>query len=219
MFSCYLFDLDGTLVNSLADLAAASNWVLAQAGLPTHPEGAYRHFVGDGAFKLVERMLPAHMRDEATVAEYKARFDARYGSHYADKTTPYPGVLALLSALQEKGAKIAVISNKPDPFVQQICRELFAGSEFDAILGQQAGIRKKPAPDGVFALLEALGVEKPQAILIGDSDVDVKTAKNAGTLCAGACWGFRGREELASAGADFLVETPLDILTLSKSGV
>ena len=117
MFRCYIFDLDGTLIDSLEDLADASNWVLRQSGLPTHPTDAYRYFVGDGAYKLAERMLPENMRESGIVADYKARFDQRYNGHYLDKTRPYPGILELLDHLRGQGARLAVLSNKPDVFV------------------------------------------------------------------------------------------------------
>ena len=119
MFQCCIFDLDGTLINSLEDLADACNWVLRENGLPTHPVDAYRRFVGDGAYKLAERMLPESMRDQQTAARYKALFDQRYNGHYLDKTRPYPGILELLAHLKKKGVQLAVLSNKPNQFVQK----------------------------------------------------------------------------------------------------
>lgn len=215
MFRCYIFDLDGTLINSLEDLADASNWVLAESGLPTHPTEAYRYFVGNGAYKLAERMLPESMRDEQTVAEYKARFDQRYNGHYLDKTKPYPGVSELLTHLKAKGVQLAVLSNKPNQFVQKICTEVFGEGFFDAVCGQRDGVSKKPAPDGVFEILKELGQKPEETLFIGDSNVDIQTAKNAGLHSAGVTWGFRGREELEEAGADYLVDEASQLESLS----
>lgn len=214
MYQLYIFDLDGTLINSLEDLADASNYVLAQAGLPTHPLDAYRYFVGNGAYKLAERMLPESMREEATIARFKAAFDKRYNCHYRDKTRPYPGAMETLEELKRRGVRLAVLSNKPDPFVQKICAEILGEGLFDIVLGQRDGFAKKPAPDGVFAILDALAVKPADAILIGDSDVDILTSRNAGIQSAGAVWGFRGEKELADAGADYLVHNFGEILDL-----
>lgn len=214
MFETYLFDLDGTLVNSLDDLADACNFVLAEAGLPTHSTEAYRYFVGNGAYKLAERMLPEHMRDADTIARFKAAFDARYNGHYLDKTRPYPGIPETLAALKARGKKLAVLSNKPDPFVRKLCAELFPGGTFDAVCGQRDGVATKPAPDGVFAILAELSAGREHALFIGDSDVDIRTAQNAGLKSAGAVWGFRGREELVRAGADFLLDSAGELLAL-----
>ncbi len=211
MFRCYIFDLDGTLIDSLEDLADASNWVLRQSGLPTHPTDAYRYFVGDGAYKLAERMLPENMRESGVVADYKARFDQRYNGHYLDKTRPYPGILELLEHLRGQGARLAVLSNKPDVFVQKLCAQIFGEGFFDAVCGQRDGIAKKPAPDGVFAILKELAAKPEETLFIGDSNVDIQTARNAGLQSAGACWGFRGREELEKAGACFLADSPAEL--------
>ena len=214
MYQTYLFDLDGTIINSLEDLADACNYVLREAGLPEHPVEAYRYFVGNGAYKLAERMLPEKMRSPENTAEYKARFDARYNGHYLDKTKPYPGIRETLDTLKKKGAKLAVLSNKPDNFVRKICRELFGEDYFDAVCGQRDGVAKKPAPDGVFALMKELDAKPEETLFIGDSNVDMETAKNAGLKSAGVVWGFRGREELEQAGADYLVESAGELLLL-----
>ena len=195
MYSLYLFDLDGTLINSLEDLADACNWMLSQSGFPTHSLDEYRHFVGNGVYKLVERALPESHRTPEEVTAFKAVFDARYEAHCMDKTRPYPGVPELLKALKTGGARLAVLSNKSDAFVQTIVSGIFGAGFFDA----------------VWSLLKELSVSRENALFIGDSDVDILTAKNAGLPSAGAIWGFRGREELQKAGADFLVEAPKEI--------
>lgn len=214
MYSLYLFDLDGTLINSLDDLADACNWMLSQSGFPTHSLDEYRHFVGNGVYKLVERALPESHRTPEEVTAFKAVFDARYEAHCMDKTRPYPGVPELLKALKTGGFRLAVLSNKSDAFVQAIVSGIFGAGFFDAVRGQLDGIPKKPAPDGVWSLLKELSVSRENALFIGDSDVDILTAKNAGLPSAGAVWGFRGREELQKAGADFLVEAPKEIAAL-----
>ncbi|MGI5894693.1 MAG: HAD family hydrolase [Candidatus Merdivicinus sp.] len=214
MYQLYLFDLDGTLIDSLEDLADASNYVLQQAHLPTHPVEAYRYFVGNGAYKLAERMLPSEMRTEPTIAQFKAAFDARYCDHYWDKTRPYPGIPELLDFLKQHGCLLAVLSNKPDPFVQKICREFFGEGYFDAVCGQRDGIAKKPEPDGVLEILNLLKVRPENALFIGDSNVDILTAQNAGLKSVGVTWGFRGRTELEEAGADFLIDTAEELRNL-----
>lgn len=217
LYKLYLFDLDGTLINSLEDLADAADWMLTQSGFPGHTLEEYRRFVGNGVYKLVERALPEDCRDPKEVTAFKAVFDARYRAHCMDKTRPYPGVLELLDRLRSQGAELAVLSNKSDEFVQEIVGGIFGPGTFRAVRGQREGVAKKPAPDGVWSLLEELSVYREDALFIGDSDVDVLTAKNAGLPCAGAVWGFRGREELAAAGAEFLVEAPLEILDLPET--
>ena len=214
MYKLYLFDLDGTLVDSLEDLADAANWMLAQSGFPTHSLEEYRRFVGNGVYKLVERALPEDRRSPAEVTAFKAVFDARYQAHCMDKTRPYPGIPSLLAGLKKRGAELAVLSNKSDAFVRQIVEGLLGSGLFSAIRGQREGVPKKPAPDGVWRLLEERGVSRPDALFIGDSDVDIETAQNAGLRSAGVTWGFRGREELTAAGADYLVTAPSQILDL-----
>ncbi len=214
MYKLYLFDLDGTLVNSLEDLADAANWMLEQSGFPTHPLEEYRRFVGNGVYKLVERALPEERRSPAGVTALKAVFDTRYQAHCMDKTRPYPGIPFLLAELKKQGADLAVLSNKSDAFVRKIVEGLFGNSLFCAVRGQREGVPKKPAPDGVWSLLEERGIARADTLFIGDSDVDIETAQNAGLRSAGVIWGFRGREELTAAGADYLVTDPLQILDL-----
>ncbi len=210
-----IFDLDGTLLNTLADLADASNWALAEMGLPTHPEDAYRHFVGDGAAMLCLRMLPADRRDEASLRQARALFDRRYQAHMFDRTVPYAGIPALLDALSgggklPRGGKLSlgVVSNKPDVFVQAITARYFPG-RFAAVSGQQGAA--KPDPAGVLRCLDAFGVPPKEALYVGDGAVDIQTAKNAGTHSCGAVWGFRGEQELRESGAETLAYTPADV--------
>jgi len=211
-----IFDLDGTLLNTLADLADASNWALAEMGLPTHPEEAYRHFVGDGAAMLCLRMLPGDRRDEASLKQARALFDRRYQAHMFDRTVPYEGIPALLDTLSspEKGLSLGVVSNKPDVFVQAIAARYFPG-RFAAVSGQQGAA--KPDPAGVLRCLDAFGVLPKEALYVGDGAVDIQTAKNAGTHSCGAVWGFRGERELRESGAEALAYTPKDVAELVLS--
>ena len=165
MFQCCIFDLDGTLINSLEDLADACNWVLRENGLPTHPVDAYRRFVGDGAYKLAERMLPESMRDQQTAARYKALFDQRYNGHYLDKTRPYAGIPELLARLKEQGVTLAVYSNKADGFSREIVEHYFPGV-FQLVRGHIKGTPVKPDPAGIHALLADLAV-RPEETLFG----------------------------------------------------
>ena len=205
-----IFDLDGTLINSLKDLADCCNAVLATEGLPEHPVDAYRHFVGNGIPKLIERILPEGERTEEKMARIRVQFDERYQAHCLDDTKPYPGIVHLLGECRNKGILLAVLSNKADPFAKFICQQIFGYKAFDAVSGQKAQVPKKPAPDGVFSLLKKFHTLPEESVFIGDSNVDILTAKNAGIYSIGACWGFRGRDELEKAGADMLADDPAE---------
>ena len=174
-----IFDLDGTLVNSLEDLAAATNDALRRQGFPTHPMEAYRHFVGDGILMLLRRAAPEGVSPQ-TLEQLHQGFDAYYASHCFDHTQPYPG-----------------------------CRQML--EYLSSIFGKRPGYEKKPDPAALNEMIRQQGVPKEGCLYIGDSDVDVYTAHNAGIRCCGALWGFRGYEELAWAGADFLAAAPMDI--------
>ncbi len=218
MIRLCIFDLDGTLIDSLKDLADCCNAVLGEEGLPTHPLDAYRHFVGNGIPKLIERILPEDKQTEEKMTDVRRRFDERYRIHCLDATKPYPGIMEVLRACRKKGIALAVLSNKAEPFARHICREVFGGRIFDAVSGQRPEVPKKPAPDGVFSLLKEFDIRPEEAVLIGDSNVDILTAQNAGIHSIGACWGFRGREELEQAGAEALADFPKDCqnIILSK---
>ena len=205
-----IFDLDGTLVNSLADLADATNDALRRQGVPTHPVEAYRHFVGDGILMLLRRAAPEGVSPQ-TLEQLHQGFDAYYASHCFDHTQPYPGCGQLLECLSQKGISCAVLSNKPDEFVGTIVKKLYPDFAFSSIFGKRPGYEKKPDPAALNEMIRQQGVPKEGCLYIGDSDVDVYTAHNAGIRCCGALWGFRGYEELTRAGADFLAAAPMDI--------
>ena len=212
MYSIYIFDLDGTLLDTLGDLAAATNYALCQHGMPEHSIDDVRRFVGNGVRKLMERAIPdgAHNPDfEATFATFRQY----YMQHSLDTTQPYEGISETLAALKAKGCRLAVVSNKMMAATQELCQHFFPDT-IEVAIGENeaAGIRKKPAPDTVFAALDALGVGKGNAVYVGDSDVDIQTAANAGLPCISVLWGFRDKAFLTENGAKTFISTPSELL-------
>ena len=213
MFKTAIFDLDGTLLNTLGDLTDASNYICAQNGWPTFTEEQIRHMVGNGNAKLVERFTPENQRTPECLAGSMEQFMAYYDIHKMDRTAPYPGVAEAVAALRGAGIKTAVFSNKADALCPTLVRHYF-GDVFDIVRGKRDGVPAKPDPTGVYALMEELGAEKASTVYVGDSDVDVLTGHNAGLKVCGVIWGFRGREELARAGAELLAETGEELAEL-----
>ncbi|MDE6595815.1 MAG: HAD-IA family hydrolase [Oscillospiraceae bacterium] len=205
-----IFDLDGTLLDTLADLADSANYTMEQMGYPIHPVDSYRYFVGNGVPKLLERCLPEDKRTEENIQTARTIFAEYYNIHFADKTKPYDGVAELLEKLRKSGVKMAVASNKSDEFTVSLVKRFF-GNAFDMIQGGKADVPKKPAPDIVYGIMEKLGAVPENTYFAGDSNVDMYTAKNAGIKAIGCLWGFRTKEELLEGGADFLAESPMDI--------
>lgn len=216
MVKLAIFDLDGTLVNSIEDLADAVNRALAENGYPVHPIENYNYYVGNGTKKLIERALPVGT-DISEQERIHSVFSEYYRSGCLNKTKPYEGIVATLRDLRQAGVICTVASNKPDAFSKRIVSALFDEGDFDLVRGKTDGTKAKPEPDIVFAILEEFGVSADQAVMIGDSDVDVITAHNAGIKCIGCEWGFRGREELERAGAEFIVSEPRQILEICRS--
>lgn len=212
MFNAILFDLDGTLVNSLEDLAVSTNYALRRMGLPAYPVPDYRHFVGNGVRVLIESVLPEPLRGTAAVDAGLRYFNEYYNSHCLDHTKPYPGILELIAELKARGFRMAVNSNKPDAFVRDLVASIFGPDGFDSVAGQREGVPRKPDPTGALAACAEMGKMPADCIYLGDSDVDMKTALGAGMFPVGAVWGFRGREELEKAGAALLLETPTELL-------
>lgn len=213
-YTTIIFDLDGTLLNTLADLAAATNHALAEHKLPQRTTDEVRRFVGNGIHKLIERAVPADTPAELQEAVF-ASFNRYYKEHCADSTRPYEGVPQLLQQLRTAGCRTAIVSNKADYGVQALAKQYFDG-QLDAACGERAGIAKKPAPDMLLASMQQLKAEPASTIYIGDSDTDLYTALNAGVACIGACWGFRGRAFLEAHGAKLLAENVGDIWELIK---
>ena len=212
MIKAIIFDLDGTLLNTIDDLADAGNWVCAQHGWPTFTVEQFKHMVGNGIPKLIERFSPESARTPDQLAATLAEFTARYDAHKEDKTAPYPGIPALLDALKAEGIQTAVFSNKADPLCGKIIEHYFGAGSFSIVRGNRPGVPTKPDPTGVYSLMKDLGADTSSTLFVGDSDVDILTGHNAGLPAMGALWGFRGRAELTAAGADALAAVPADIL-------
>ena len=204
-----IFDLDGTLLDTLDDLADSLSHTLAAAKLPPRTRDETRRFVGNGIHKLIERAVPAGSPD-ALIDNIEREFRGYYKLHCADKTKPYDGIIELIDRLRANGCKTAVVSNKGDFAVQELVEQYFPG-RLDCAVGERAGVRTKPAPDSVNAVLEQLRVNRADTVYIGDSDVDIDTAKNAGMDSISVLWGFRDREFLTEHGAMRFVTTPREI--------
>lgn len=204
-----IFDLDGTLLNTLEDLADSVNHALTECGHSNRTIDEVRRFVGNGIWKLIERSVPQGT-EIAEIDRVHVEFTTYYKVHCADKTKPYDGILELLKTLREHGVRTAVVSNKADYAVKELCKQYFDGL-LDAAVGECEGIKRKPAPDSVNAVLKELGVKKEEAVYIGDSDVDVETAKNAGMQEIAVDWGFRDTEFLKEHGAAVIVSNTEEI--------
>jgi phosphoglycolate phosphatase len=209
-----LFDLDGTLLDTLEDIANSVNSALLRYGLPTHSVDAYRYFIGDGVTTLVSRALPDENRDNDIIAKCVKGFRQEYSRNWNVNTRPYEGVPELLDALAAKHIKMAVLSNKPDDFTKQCVSELLPNHSFEMILGQRDAIPIKPAPVGALQIADRLGIPPSRFLYLGDSAIDMKTAARAGMFPVGALWGFRPLEELLEHGAQAVIERPVDLLGL-----
>ncbi len=201
-----IFDLDGTLVDSLPGIAASLNHTLEKHGLPTHPEGVVKTFVGNGMRMLVER--GSGESDEAKIDALLEDFKSHYAEHWDKGTRPYTGITQLLSELQREGYQLAVLSNKAHDFTQTIARKIFPSVHFLVIQGQEDGIPHKPHPAGAFKIANSLGRNPHDCILIGDSVADVETAGNAEMHFVGVTWGYQNRVRLMEAGATRFIESP-----------
>lgn len=199
-YDAVVFDLDGTLLDTLTDLTDSLNAVLEQFGLMSHTKAEVCSYVGNGIRKLIERAIPGGTEHPDYEAIYRA-FGAYYGAHCMDATEPYPGILSMLDWLKKEGYCTAIVSNKADFAVKKLNR-IYFDQLVPVAIGEREGVRKKPAPDTVLQALRELGVERSRAVYVGDSDVDLETARNAGMDVILVSWGFRGREFLLAHGAD-----------------
>lgn len=210
-YDVVIFDMDGTILNTLEDLAAGLNHALERNGLPRRTREEVRRFVGNGIRKLVERGVPAGTA-VSVVDKVQASFTEYYRVHCADTTRPYDGIPELIRTLRQKGCRIAVVSNKPDYGVQELCKKYFNGL-FDFAVGEREGIRKKPAPDSVNEVLKKVACPPEKAVYVGDSEVDVETARSAGVACVCVDWGYRDRAFLAACGAKRVVSDAKELLS------
>ncbi|MCR4601052.1 MAG: HAD-IA family hydrolase [Clostridia bacterium] len=211
-YKMIIFDLDGTLLNTLDDLAGSLNFALAAEGFGKRTTEEVRSFVGNGIRNLVRRGLPSDV-DEETAERVFNEFREHYAAHSNDMTAPYSGVTDMLKELRDRGYILALISNKADFAVQDLCRIYFPGL-FHSAAGEKEGVRRKPAPDAILALLEKYGLEPGEVCYVGDSEVDVETAENAGTDLIAVDWGFRNRKDLEARGADVIISSPEEIFSL-----
>lgn len=209
-----IFDLDGTLLNTIADLAASVNYALSQNGFPTHETSAYLYFVGNGINKLFERALPEGEKTEENIRRIRESYLPYYDQHYTDLSTPYPGIPELLAALHGKGVTLAVASNKYQSATEELIRHFFPTIPFAIVLGQREGVAPKPDPAIVFEILKFTNTAKENAVYVGDSGVDMQTTLNSGVDGIGVTWGFRPRTELEQFNPRHIVDRAEDILAL-----
>ena len=207
MYHTVIFDLDGTLLNTLEDLADAGNWVCRRNGWPEHSLEEFRAMVGHGLSNLVQKFSPEGCRSPLMLVNTLAQFSQYYGEHNTDKTRPYEGIRELVGNLDRRGVNMAVYSNKADDFSRQIVEHFFPGV-FSLVRGKVRGVPVKPDPTGVRQVMAELAADPAETLFVGDSSVDVETAHNAGLSVCGVTWGFRPRQSLVDAGADFLADTP-----------
>jgi len=214
MYKAVLFDLDGTLLDTIADIGTAVNTALASLGLPGHPIDAYRYFVGDGIEVLARRVLPPDRRSDADVAACLAAINREYGAGLLIRTKPFDGVIKLLSELTRKEILLAVVSNKPHELALRSVAAHFASGQFAVVLGERKDAPTKPDPTLALLAAKTLSVPPDRCLYVGDSGIDMQTAVNAGMYPVGVLWGFRDAEELLATGAKTLIKRPADLLTL-----
>lgn len=213
-FKAAVFDLDGTLLDTLDDLADSVNSVLAAYNYPIHGVEKYKYFVGDGMRTLMQRTLPEGKRDDQSVEAGLSAMRDEYAKRWNSKTRPYEGIMEMLKGLGDRGVKLSVLSNKADHFSKLMVENFFPDCHFELVFGERQGIPKKPDPAGAAEIAERLGVLPYECLYLGDTGVDMKTAVSAGMYPVGALWGFRKAEELVENGAKVLIANPVTFLDL-----
>lgn len=211
-YDTYIFDMDGTILDTIEDLTVTTNYAMEKMGYKTHTVDEVKWFVGNGILMLIKRAVPEGTSEE-DISKTFEYFKEHYYEHCKDKTGPYPGIMELLRELKKAGKKLAVVSNKADKPVKILADEVFPGL-FDVAIGEKTGIEKKPARDMVDAAISELNCDRSKAVYIGDTDVDFMTAKNSELDCILVSWGFRGREFIEKYDADYYVDDPLEILDI-----
>jgi len=215
MKSLLIFDLDGTLLDTVADLAASTNYALKQCGFPVHKASDYKFFIGNGINKLFERVLPEGVKTQDNILLIRLHFLEYYGEHNADLTTPYPGISDMLLHLQEAGINLAVASNKYQKGTEKLIEHFFPEIKFISVLGQRENVPTKPDPTIVYDILSIANVEKQLVLYIGDSGVDMHTAQNSGIEAVGVTWGFRPRAEMEEFSPAYIVDNPQEIIQIA----
>ena len=210
-----IFDLDGTLLDTLGDLADSMNEVLSSRGFPIHPVDAYRYFVGDGVANLVRRAVPEGNTDPSLIEDCVGDMKRIYGERWSATTSPYAGIKEMLESLSGHGVRAAILSNKPHEMTRRMVDHYFPATPFVAVLGAREGIPRKPDPAGVLEILQTAGVSSAQALFVGDTATDVDTARAAGLDMVGVLWGFRPRSELEGRGANWVVGEAAEIVNLA----
>jgi phosphoglycolate phosphatase len=213
-YRAVVFDFDGTLLDTLRDLAESVNSVLVRAGFPEHSLEEYRRFVGDGVEELTRRVLPEGHRDDATITGTMADVRVEYRQRWPNHTRPYEGIPELLDALTARGIKMAIVTNKPDDSTRNMAASLLPRWKFDVIVGATSDLPRKPDPKGALEAARRLGLPPAAILYVGDSDIDMKTANAAGMYAVGVLWGFRAADELIRSGANVLITKPLELLEL-----
>ena len=215
MIKAVLFDLDGTLVNSLEDLADSTNFALKSRGYPVHETESFKYFVGDGMLKLIERALPQEKRNPQECKIVLDIFMKHYKEHYLDKTKAYDGITELIDTLKSEGYKTAIISNKAHEMAVTVAEKIF-GDRFEIVFGKKEGYPTKPDAKLTNELICRLGVKNDQCVVVGDSGMDMAVAKNAGAIGIGVLWGFRSEEELLKNGADYIASDTVQLYNIIK---
>ena len=216
-YKAIIFDLDGTLLDTLADLAEGTNYALRVNGFPERTIDEIRRFVGNGARKLIERAVPDG-QIEAALEKVRQDFDIYYKVHCKDHTGPYPGIMEMLQELVQQGYSLGVVSNKPDFAVQELIPEYFPGI-FASVSGERQGVAKKPAPDLIWEAMKNLQADSSNAVYVGDSEVDLEAAANAGSPCISVAWGFKGRRFLEEQHAGTIIEVPAEVFAFLQKRV
>lgn len=215
-YKAVIFDLDGTLLDTIEDLSDSMNAVLEIEGFPKHDVEKYKYFVGNGMSKLVELALPKDHREKAIIEKYTLQMREEYKKRWNNKTRPYKGIPELLNELSKMNISMAILSNKQDDFTKLIVAELLPNWKFKAVYGERKSIPRKPDPTAAIEISHSLGLMSKSIIFLGDSDTDMKTAENSGMYGVGALWGFRKKDELIASGAKSVIDSPLELLEFLK---